>query len=174
VASNSLNRTRIANRQVHQWDLNQSRHTIFIPIPSATNIPRKRSQEPKFKAARLLLILGLLGLPLADVRLTYYSMDKFQSKRDSRIRWDPQITFELGGASGCNHNRSRQNPVEGFGTGLPAANCHCRASETAQIRYQNNLTYSIRLPGNLLLEPKSSQKSPRSGSHALRPPVQPH
>jgi len=122
----------------------------------------------------LLLILGLLGLPLADARLTYYSMDKFQSKRDSRIRGGPHMTFELGGASRCNHNRSRQNPAEGFGTGLPAAKGHCRASEAVQIRYQNNLTYRIRLLCNLLLEPKSSQKSPRSGSHALRPPVQPH
>ena len=128
-------------------------------MASATKIPKKRRQEPKFTPSRLLLILGFLGLPLIGAGLTYYFMDKFQSQRDLRIRGDSAHVIRTSGGhldvATVAVDKTLREASEQF---CPAGKGRCRTIEAAKIRYQSNLTYSIRLPSNLVLEPKPSQK----------------
>jgi hypothetical protein len=128
-------------------------------MASASKIPKKRRQEQKFTASRLLVILGLLGLPLVGAGLTYYFMDKFQSQRDLRIRGESAHVIRTSGghldAATVAVDKTLREASEQV---CPAGKGRCRASEAAKIRYQSNLTYGIRLPGNLVLEPKPSQK----------------
>jgi hypothetical protein len=128
-------------------------------MASATKIPKKRRQEAKLTASRLLFVLSLLGLPLVGAGLTYYFMDKFQSQRDLRIRGESAHVIRTSGGhldvATVAVDKTLREASEQF---CPAGKGRCRTIEAAKIRYQSNLTYSIRLPSNLVLEPKPSQK----------------
>jgi hypothetical protein len=128
-------------------------------MASVTKIPKRRRQEPKWTHGRLLLILGLLGLPLVGAGLTYYFMDKFQSQRDLRIRGESaHVVRTSGGYFDVATVAVDKTLREASVPACPAGRGRCRVSNPVKIRYQNNLTYSIRLPSNLVLEPKPGQK----------------
>jgi hypothetical protein len=111
-------------------------------MASATKTTKKRRPEPKVAAGHLGLILGLLGLPLVGAGVTYYVMDKFQAQRDLRIRGESAHVMRTTGGN-----------IDVATVGVDKSILDGR-----KIRYQGKLTYSIRLPGNLVLEPRPTQQ----------------
>jgi len=115
-------------------------------MASVTKNPRKRRPEPKLAAGRfgliLGLILGLLGLPLVGAGVTYYFMDQFQVQRDFRTRSESAHVMRTTGGS--------------LDVATIAVDKTIR--DGPRIRYQNNLTYGVRLPTNLVLEPRPAQQ----------------
>ena len=128
-------------------------------MASVTKAPKRRRQEPKLGAGNLLLMVGCLGLPLVGAGLTYYFMDKFQSQRDLRIRGETaHVVRTSGGQLEVATVGIDKTLREASDQVCPTGKGRCRTSEGAKIRYQGNLTYSTRLPSNLVLEPKPLQK----------------
>jgi len=115
-------------------------------MASVTKNPKKRRPEPKLAAGRLGLILGLilglLGLPLVGAGVTYYFMDQFQVQRDFRTRSESAHVMRTTGGS--------------LDVATIAVDKTIR--DGLKIRYQNNLTYGVRLPTNLVLEPRPTQQ----------------
>jgi hypothetical protein len=115
-------------------------------MASVTKNPRKRRPEPKLAAGRfgliLGLILGLLGLPLVGAGVTYYFMDQFQVQRDFRTRSESAHVIRTTGGR--------------IDVATIAVDKTIR--DGPRIRYQNNLTYGVRLPTNLVLEPRPAQQ----------------
>jgi hypothetical protein len=115
-------------------------------MASVTKNPKKRGPEPKLAAGRLGLILGLilglLGLPLVGAGVTYYFMDQFQVQRDFRTRSESAHVMRTTGGS--------------LDVATIAVDKTIR--DGLKIRYQNNLTYGVRLPTNLVLEPRPTQQ----------------
>jgi len=83
-----------------------------------------------------------LGLPLVGSGVTYYFMDKFQVQRDFRIRGDSAHVMRTNGGT--------------LDVATVAVDKTIR--DGPKIRYQNTLTYSVRLPTNLVLEPRPKQQ----------------
>jgi len=112
--------------------------------------PKRRRPAPKLTPGRsglnlgrnLGLICGLLGLPLVGSGVTYYFMDKFQVQRDFRIRGDSAHVMRTNGGT--------------LDVATVAVDKTIR--DGPKIRYQNTLTYSVRLPTNLVLEPRPKQQ----------------
>jgi hypothetical protein len=128
-------------------------------MASVVKVPKKRPRKPQLTAGRLLFMFSLLGLPLVGAGLTYYFMDKFQSQRDLRIRGESaHVVRTSGGHLDVATVGVDQTLREASEQVCPAGKGRCRASETSKIRYQSQLIYSIRLPGNLVLEPRPNQK----------------
>ena len=115
-------------------------------MASVTKNSKKRRPEPKLAAGRLGLILGLilglLGLPLVGAGVTYYFMDQFQVQRDLRTRSESAHVMRTSGGS--------------LDVATIAVDKTIR--DGLKIRYQNNLTYGVRLPTNLVLEPRPTQQ----------------
>jgi len=119
-------------------------------MTSVTKNPKKRRPAPKVAAGRpglnlgrnLGLICGLLGLPLVGAGVTYYFMDKFQVQRDFRIRGESAHVMRTNGGS----------------LDVAAVGVDKTIRDGPKIRYQNTLTYSVRLPTNLVLEPRPTQQ----------------
>ena len=124
-----------------------------------TKLQKKRSQERKSSAGRVLFVLALLGLPLTGAGVTYYFMDKFQSQLDLRIRGESaHVVRTSGGQLDVATVGIDKTLREASEQVCPAGKGRCRAAEAVKIRYQNNLTFSIRLPSNLVLEPRPNQR----------------
>jgi len=111
-------------------------------MASVTKNPKKRRPEPKLSAGRSGLILGLLGLPLVGAGVTYYFMDQFQVQRDFRTRSESAHVMRTTGGS----------------LDVATIGVDKTIRDGPKIRYQNNLTYSVRLPTNLVLEPRPTQQ----------------
>jgi len=119
-------------------------------MASVTKNPKTRRSAPKVAAGRpglnlgrnLGLICGLLGLPLVGAGVTYYFMDKFQVQRDFRIRSESAHVMRTNGGS----------------LDVAAVGVDKTIRDGPKIRYQNTLTYSVRLPTNLVLEPRPTQQ----------------
>ena len=128
-------------------------------MASVTKLQKKRGQERKSTARRLVVVLAFLGLPLTGAGITFYFMDKFQSQRDLQIRGETaHVVRTSGGQLDVATVGVDKTLREASEQVCPAGKGRCRASEAVKIRYQNNLTFSIRLPSNLVLEPRPNQK----------------
>ena len=91
--------------------------------------------------------------------VTYYFMDKFQSQRELRIRGESaHVVRTSGGQIDVATVGVDKTLREASEQVCPAGKGRCRATEAAKIRYQNNLTFSIRMPSNIVLEPRPTQK----------------
>jgi hypothetical protein len=118
-------------------------------MATVTKTPKKRRPEPKLSAGRLGLslgrnlglIVGLLGLPLVGAGLTYYFMDKFQVQRDFRIRGESAHVMRTNGGN-----------LDVATIGIDKT-----VRDGPKFRYQNTLTYTVRLPTNLVLEPRPKE-----------------
>ena len=119
-------------------------------MASVIKNPKRRRPATKVVAGRtglnlgrnLGLIFGLLGLPLVGAGVTDYFMDKFQVQRDLRIRGESAHVMRTNGGS----------------LDVATVEVDKTIRDGPKIRYQNALTYSVRLPTNFVLEPRPTQQ----------------
>jgi len=122
-------------------------------------VKKKPRPAPKARFQWIPVVLTLLGLPLIGAASTYYFMDRFQQERDLRVRGESAHVIRIsGGSLEVAHIDVDKTVREALEPVCPAGKGRCRTPEAAKVRYQNDLSYSVRLPSNLVLEPRPKQK----------------